>query len=73
MSCPYSQQTTSLSSHQARIRQLSKEEILKYHKEASEAKLAELRRWQDLNYFRRSSRSESKNRVDGTWVLKWKK
>eukprot|EP00975_Prorocentrum_lima_P058243 12224061-Prorocentrum_lima.AAC.1 len=39
----------------------------------AEAKLAELKRWQYLNCFRRSPRSESKNRVDGTWVLKWKK
>eukprot|EP00975_Prorocentrum_lima_P009456 2011488-Prorocentrum_lima.AAC.1 len=35
---------------------LTKEEILKHHKEVSEAKLAELKRWQDLNCFRRSSR-----------------
>eukprot|EP00975_Prorocentrum_lima_P052936 11097751-Prorocentrum_lima.AAC.1 len=52
---------------------LSKEEILKHHKEVSEAKLDELKRRQDLDCFIRSSRRESKNRVDGTWVLKWKK
>eukprot|EP00975_Prorocentrum_lima_P045625 9547990-Prorocentrum_lima.AAC.1 len=46
---------------------LTKQEILKHHKEVPEAKLAELKRWQDLNCFRRSPRSESKNRVDGTW------
>eukprot|EP00975_Prorocentrum_lima_P043637 9156427-Prorocentrum_lima.AAC.1 len=46
---------------------LTKEAILKHHKEFAEDKLAELKRWQDLNCFRRSPRSESKNRVDGTW------
>eukprot|EP00975_Prorocentrum_lima_P000181 40757-Prorocentrum_lima.AAC.1 len=34
------------------------------HKKVSEAMLAELKRRQDLNCFRRSSRSEYKNRVD---------
>eukprot|EP00975_Prorocentrum_lima_P060540 12698913-Prorocentrum_lima.AAC.1 len=45
---------------------LSKEEILKHHKEVPDAKWAELKRWQDLTCFRRSSISESKHRVDGT-------
>eukprot|EP00975_Prorocentrum_lima_P071319 12937026-Prorocentrum_lima.AAC.1 len=31
---------------------LTREEISQYHKEVAEAKLAELKRWQDLNCFR---------------------
>eukprot|EP00975_Prorocentrum_lima_P000407 78098-Prorocentrum_lima.AAC.1 len=31
-----------------------------------------LKRWEDLDCFRRLPRSKSTNRVDGTWVLKWK-
>eukprot|EP00975_Prorocentrum_lima_P031601 6634089-Prorocentrum_lima.AAC.1 len=31
---------------------LTREEILKHHEEVAEAKLAELKRWQDLNCFR---------------------
>ena len=39
----------------------------------NDAKLDELKRWHSLNCFRRLSRSEARNKVDGTWVLKWKK
>ena len=52
---------------------LSKEEIEKYKKQVDQAKLEELKRWHDLKCFKRMSRTQAKNEVDGTWVLKWKK
>eukprot|EP00975_Prorocentrum_lima_P068841 12922885-Prorocentrum_lima.AAC.1 len=35
---------------------LTKEDISQYHKEVAEAKLAELKRWEDLNCVKRSPR-----------------
>ena len=52
---------------------LTKEEIVTHAKLVNEAKLDELKRWHSLNCFRRMPRSEARNKVDGTWVLKWKK
>ena len=52
---------------------LTREEIIKYAKLVNEAKLEELKRWQSLDCFKRMLRKDAKNKVDGTWVLKWKK
>ena len=52
---------------------LSAEEIVKHATEVNQAKLDELRRWFDLKCFRRMKRALATNKVDGTWVLKWKK
>ena len=51
---------------------LSKE-ITKHKKQVDQAKLEELKRWHDIKCFVRMPRNKSTNRVDGTWVLKWKK
>lgn len=51
---------------------LTPEEQEKFKPLVEEAQLDELRRWNDLKVFRRGKRSESRNPVDGTWVLKWK-
>ena len=37
------------------------------------AQFDELKRWHDLKVFQRKRKSECKNPVDGTWVLKWKR
>ena len=52
---------------------LTKEEIIKHKDLVDQAKLEELKRWHDLKCFLRMLRSRAKNKVDGTWVLKWKK
>ena len=52
---------------------LSKEEIIKHSKQVIQAKLEELKRWHELDCFRRMPRQKATNKVDGTWVLKWKK
>ena len=52
---------------------MTKEEIQKYANLVNEAKLDELKRWQNLQCFRRMPRKDARNKVDGTWVLKWKK
>ena len=52
---------------------ISLDEITQYEKLANEAQLDELRRWQSLTCFVRMPRSKARNKVDGTWVLKWKK
>ena len=52
---------------------LTKEEIITHAKQVNQAKFEELKRWHDLDCLRRMSRSQSTNRVYGTWVLKWKK
>ena len=52
---------------------LTKEEIVKHKKQVDQAKLEELKRWHNLDCFVRMPRSKATNRVDGTWVLKWKK
>ena len=44
----------------------------KHKKLVDQAKLEELQRWHDLKCFKRVSRSKARNKVDGTWVLKWK-
>ena len=51
----------------------TKEEIIKHAKQLNQAKYEELKRWHDLKCFKRMLRSKAKNKVDGTWVLKWKK
>ena len=51
----------------------TQEEVLKHQVEVNQAKLEELRRWFNLNCFRRMPRRKATNKVDGTWVLKWKK
>eukprot|EP00975_Prorocentrum_lima_P019768 4159769-Prorocentrum_lima.AAC.1 len=72
-SCPYAlsedeQLVLTVNKHRAsavikrEFDKLSKEEILKHHTEVAEAKLAELKRWKDRNWFRRSSRSKATNR-----------
>ena len=55
------------------IRDRTKEEITKFAKQVDQAKLEEPKRWHDLKCFRRMPRSKARNKVDGTWVLKWKK
>ena len=52
---------------------LTKEEIIQFAKLVNEAKLEEVKRWQSLGCFVRMPRSKARNKVDGTWVLKWKK
>ena len=52
---------------------LTRDEIIQYSKLVNEAKLEELKRWQSLDCFVRMPRSKARNKVDGTWVLKWKK
>ena len=52
---------------------LTKEEIITHAKQVSQAKFEELKRWHDLDCFRRMPRSQSTNRVDGTRVLTWEK
>eukprot|EP00975_Prorocentrum_lima_P063318 12890797-Prorocentrum_lima.AAC.1 len=52
---------------------LSPGEMKTHRKEVAEAKLAELKRWQDLKCFQRMPRRDSTDKVDGAWVLKWKK
>eukprot|EP00975_Prorocentrum_lima_P045862 9594075-Prorocentrum_lima.AAC.1 len=52
---------------------LSPVEIKTHHKEVAEAKLAELKRWQDLECFQRMPHKDATTKVDGTWVLKCKK
>ena len=52
---------------------LTKEEIIQYAKLVNEAKLEELKRWHSLECFVRMPRHKARNKVDGTWVLKWKK
>ncbi len=58
---------------QRELHNLSKEEIVEHADEVSRAKLEELKRWHDLGCFQRMKRSKAQNKVDGTWVLKWKK
>ena len=52
---------------------LTKEEIVKHKRLVDQAKLEELKRWHDHKCFNRMSRSTARNRVDGTWVLEWKR
>ena len=69
--------TVSTNKLQAVIRRefdnLTRDEIIQYSKLVNEAKLEELKRWQSLDCFVRMPRSKARNKVDGTWVLKWKK
>ena len=46
---------------------LSKEEIIKHSKQVNQAKLEELKRWHELDCFKRMPRHKATNRVDGTW------
>ena len=52
---------------------LTPQEIEKNKHFVEEAERGQVKRWHDLQVFRRSPRRESKNRVDGTRVLKWKR
>ena len=52
---------------------LTHEEIVKFAKLVNEAKLDDLKRWQSVYCCVRIPRSKAKHKVDGTWVLKWKK
>jgi len=51
---------------------LTKEDIINNRKEVEAAQLDELRRWYDLQAFKRVKRATATNIVDGTWVMKWK-
>jgi Reverse transcriptase (RNA-dependent DNA polymerase). len=48
-------------------------DIVKHKNLVDQAKLEELKRWHDLKCFKRMSRASARNKVGGTWVLKWKK
>ena len=52
---------------------LFQDDLIQYAKLVNGAKLEELKRWQSLGCFVRMPRSKAKNKVDGRWVLKWKK
>ena len=52
---------------------LTTEEISEHKDLVNQAKKDELQRWLDLDCFQRMPRSKATNRVDGTWILKWKK
>ena len=52
---------------------ITRDEIIQFAKLVNEAKLEELKTWQSLDCFVRMPRNKARNKVDGAWVLKWKK
>jgi len=53
-------------------RALSKEELVQYAAEVDAAKFVELKKWHDLQTFRRFARKDATNVLDGRWVINWK-
>ena len=48
---------------------LTADDIKEHATEVNKAKLEELKRWHDMNCFRRMKRHSARNKVDGTWII----